>query len=101
MRTACSSARATISVHSLDLKSGREKLFLNKPGISLFQAKFSPDDQWIAVEGASADEGQVAISDLACAGREWDAGSARSLDRHRSSSSTAGTTSPAGHRMAT
>jgi Tol biopolymer transport system component/DNA-binding winged helix-turn-helix (wHTH) protein len=46
-------------VHSLDLKSGREKLFLNKPGISLFQAKFSPDDQWIAVEGVQgADEGR-------------------------------------------
>ena len=44
-------------VHSLDLKSGRDTLFLNKPGISLFQAKFSPDDQWIAVEGVYRDEG--------------------------------------------
>jgi Tol biopolymer transport system component len=44
-------------VHSLDPQSGRDKLFLNKPGISLFQAKFSPDDQWIAVEGVYAGEG--------------------------------------------
>jgi Tol biopolymer transport system component len=45
-------------VHSLDLRSGRDKLFLNKPGISLFQSKFSPDDQWIAVGGAHPDEGR-------------------------------------------
>jgi len=45
-------------VHSLDLRSGSEKVFLERPGFSLFQAKFSPDDQWIAVEGASADGGQ-------------------------------------------
>ena len=45
-------------VHYLDLKSGRDKLFLNKPGMALFQAKFSPDDQWIAVEGVHSDEGR-------------------------------------------
>ena len=44
-------------VHSLDLKSGRDKPFLNKPGIDFFQVKFSPDDQWIAVEGVHPDEG--------------------------------------------
>ncbi len=46
-------------VHSLDVKSGRDKLFLNKAGMYLFQTKFSPDDQWIAVEGAiEPDEGR-------------------------------------------
>jgi Tol biopolymer transport system component/DNA-binding winged helix-turn-helix (wHTH) protein len=45
-------------IHSLDPRSGRDKLFLSKPGIYFFQAKFSPDDQWIVVEGVSPDEGQ-------------------------------------------
>jgi Tol biopolymer transport system component len=45
-------------VHSLDLKSGRDKLFLSKPGSYFFQAKFSPDDHWIAVEGVHPDQGR-------------------------------------------
>lgn len=38
-------------VHSVDLQSGSEKLFLDKPGFTLFQAKFSPDDQSVALVG--------------------------------------------------
>jgi WD40 repeat protein len=42
-------------IHSLDLHSGTERVFLSRPGSSFFQAKFSPDDQWVAVESVQAD----------------------------------------------
>lgn len=45
-------------IHSLDLKSGSDRLFLDQPNATFFQAKFSPDDQWIAVEGAYGTEGK-------------------------------------------
>jgi len=45
-------------LHSLDLKSGHDKLFLEKHGTDFFQAKFSPDDQWIAVQGCQDDQGR-------------------------------------------
>jgi len=35
-------------LHRLDVTSGKEALFLDKPGFSVYQANFSPDDQWIA-----------------------------------------------------
>jgi Tol biopolymer transport system component len=43
-------------LYSLDLPSGSKKLFLNKPGFRLFQAKFSPDDQSVAVLGCQDGE---------------------------------------------
>ncbi len=36
-------------VHSLDLRSGSEKVFLERPGFALYQTKFSLDDQFVAL----------------------------------------------------
>lgn len=44
-------------VHSVDVQSGSEKLFLRRPGFVLFQAKFSPDTGSVAVEGVLANDG--------------------------------------------
>ena len=38
-------------VYSVDLQSGSRKLLLEKPGVELFQAKFSPNDRAIAFIG--------------------------------------------------
>ncbi|HEY1216637.1 MAG TPA: hypothetical protein VGE93_23675, partial [Bryobacteraceae bacterium] len=38
-------------VHSVDVQSGREKVLLERPDFGLFQAKFSPNDQAIALVG--------------------------------------------------
>ena len=46
-------------VHSLDLQSGSDKVFVSKPGMFLYQAKYAPDDRWIAVEGTHPHGGQV------------------------------------------
>jgi hypothetical protein len=37
-------------IRLLDLSSGAESVFLHRDGMRLFQAKFSPDDRWLAVE---------------------------------------------------
>jgi Tol biopolymer transport system component len=38
-------------VHAVDLSTGNEKLFLSRPGYSIFQTRFSPDDRAIALVG--------------------------------------------------
>jgi eukaryotic-like serine/threonine-protein kinase len=38
-------------VHAGDVSTGSEKLFLSRPGYSLFQTRFSPDDRAIALVG--------------------------------------------------
>jgi WD40 repeat protein len=43
------------TVHSADLLSGRDQLLLAKSDLALYQAKFSPDDQAVAVVGCRAD----------------------------------------------
>ena len=42
-------------VYSVDLQTGNQKLFLDKPGFSLFQASFSPDDRSVALIGCRND----------------------------------------------
>jgi Tol biopolymer transport system component len=42
-------------IHSVDVQSGREKPFLDRPGFALHQVKFSPDDQSLAVLGCDSD----------------------------------------------
>ncbi len=41
--------RPAASIHTLNISSGRESLFLSKPGYSLFQAKFSPDNRAVVL----------------------------------------------------
>jgi Tol biopolymer transport system component len=37
-------------IYSLDVRTGKSTLFLRKPGYELYQAKFSPDNQWVLVQ---------------------------------------------------
>ncbi len=48
-------------VHSVDVQTGREQLFLNKPGFLTFQARFSPSGRSIAVVGCHGDECQIFV----------------------------------------
>ena len=41
--------RPAANIHTLNISSGRESLFLSKPGYSLFQAKFSPDNRAVVL----------------------------------------------------
>ena len=46
-------------VGSVDLLSGSKKLFFNRPGFELFQVKFSPDYQFVAVLGCQENDPAV------------------------------------------
>jgi Tol biopolymer transport system component/DNA-binding winged helix-turn-helix (wHTH) protein len=48
-------------VYSIDPQSGKESLFLEKPGFALYQAKFSPDDLAVAVLAARDDDSRLFI----------------------------------------
>ncbi|MDQ2900303.1 MAG: hypothetical protein M3Y07_10945 [Acidobacteriota bacterium] len=65
----------------LDVRSGVVSAYLSKPGVSLFQAKFSPDANWLAFEGvfqmplALAGDSQLfivrVVNGVPVAGGEW------------------------------
>src|SRR5262249_52717174 len=53
------------TVMRLDLATGSTSLFLAKPGVSLYQAKYSPDDQWLTFgSGSDASDSRVYVVKL-------------------------------------